>query len=148
VDVVETLLIGLAAGLLGTMVFTLVEYAEMAATKRPASLIPGQVLVAMTGGNPQAEKAKAQKANLPVHFAHGTALGLLLAALALLDLSPVLTGVLFYVLLLGGDWLLYSALGVTKPSQWSAADWVRELVLKGAFAAAVAVIFYALIDLG
>jgi hypothetical protein len=147
VDVVQTLLIGLAAGLLGTMVFSVVEYVEMAVTKRPASLVPGQVLVAMTGGDPHAETAKAKKANLPVHVMHGTALGAVLAALSLLDLPALVTTLLFYVLLLGGDWLMYTALGVTRPTQWSAADWARELALKAVFAAAVAVIFYALIDL-
>jgi hypothetical protein len=146
-DVVQTLLIGLAAGLLGTIVFSVVEYAEMAVTKRPPSLVPGQVLVSMTGGDPHVETEKAKKANLPVHFMHGTALGAVLAALSLLDLSAVVTTLLFYVLLLGGDWLMYTALGVTKPTQWTAADWARELVLKAVFAAAVAVIFYALIDL-
>jgi hypothetical protein len=147
VDVVQTLLIGLAAGLLGTVVFTLVEYAEMAATKRPASLVAGQVLVAMAGGDPQTDKDRARKANRPVHFAHGTALGAVLAALSLLGLSGVVTMVIFYVLVAGGDWLLYSALGVTEPSEWSAADWIPELVLKAVFAAAVGAIFYALINL-
>lgn len=147
-DVLQTLLIGLAAGAIGTLIFTVVEYLEMAATGRPASLIPGQVLVAITGGDPQAEKERARKYNLPVHFMHGTALGMVLAALSLLDLSAVLTTVIFYVLLLGGDWMMYVALGVTQPPwRWSAADLARELVLKAFLAAAVGIVFYLLIDL-
>jgi hypothetical protein len=146
-DVLQTLLIGLAAGAIGTVVFTVIEYVEMAATRRPASLIPGQVLVAMTGGDPQAEKDRARKLNLPVHFMHGTALGVVLAALSLLNLSAVLTTVLFYVVVLGGDWMLYAMLGVTKPSSWSGADWARELILKAFFVAAVGIAFYLLIDL-
>jgi hypothetical protein len=145
-DVVNTLLIGLAAGFLGTVVFTLVEYAEMAATKRPASLVPGQTLVAMTGRDPHRDTALARKANLPVHFAHGTALGAVLGALSLLDLSAVVTALLFYVLLLGGDWLLYSVLGITRPTEWSGADWAREVALKAVFAGAVALIFYGLLE--
>ena len=146
-DIIQTLLIGFAAGAIGTVIFTIIEYLEMALTKRPASLIPGQVLVAMTGGDPQAEKDRARKLNLPVHFMHGTALGAVLAALSLLDLSAVLTTVIFYALVLGGDWMLYTALGVTKPWEWSAADMAREVVLKAFFAAAVGVAFYLLIDL-
>jgi hypothetical protein len=34
----------------------------------------------------------------------------------------------------------------SKPTQWSARNWPRELVLKADFAAAVAAIFYALIE--
>jgi hypothetical protein len=147
-DVLQTLLLGLAAGAIGTVVFTAVEYVEMAVTKRPASLVPGQVLVAITGGDPQVEKDRARKFNLPVHFMHGTTLGVVLAALSLLDLSAVLTTVVFYVILLGGDWLMYTVLGVTQPPwRWSAADLARELVLKAVFAAAVGIAFYVLIDL-
>jgi apolipoprotein N-acyltransferase len=64
-----------------------------------------------------------------------------LAALSLLGLGAVLTTAIFYIVLLGSDWLLYTALGITKPTQWSAADMVRELVLKGVFAAAVGIAF-------
>lgn len=146
-NVLQTLLIGLAAGAIATVVFTIVEYLEMAVTRRPASLVPGQVLVALTGGDPQGEKERARRYNLPVHFMHGTALGMVLAALSLLDLSAVLTTVIFYALVLGGDWMLYTVLGVTKPWQWSAADIAREVVLKAFFAAAVGITFYLLIDL-
>jgi hypothetical protein len=146
-DVLQTLLIGLAAGAIGTVIFTIIEYVEMAVTRRPASLIPGQVLVAMTGGDPQAEKDRARKYNLPVHFMHGTALGVVLAAVSLLDWSPLLTAVIFYVVVLVGDWMLYVVLGVTQPWRWSAADMAREVILKAFFAAAVAVAFYLLIDL-
>ncbi len=146
-DVLQTLLIGLAAGAIATVIFTIVEYLEMAVTGRPASLVPGQVLVAVTGGDPQAEKARARKLNLPVHFMHGTALGVVLAALSLLDLSAVLTTVIFYGVVLGGDWMLYMLLGVTQPPwRWSAADMTRELGLKAIFAAAVGIVFYTLID--
>jgi hypothetical protein len=146
-DLVTALLVGLAAGLLGTIVLTVVEHVDMAITQRPPSFVPGRVLVAMTGGDPQQEDARARKLNLPVHFAHGTAMGAVLGALSLLGLPAIATAGLFYVLLLGGDWLLYSALGVTRPTDWSAADWARELVLKGVFAGAVALAFYLLIDM-
>jgi hypothetical protein len=88
-----------------------------------------------------------QKLNLPTHFMHGTTLGVVFAALSLLGLSAVLTTVIFYVLLLGADWMLYTVLGVTPPWRWSATEFTRETVLKAFFAAAMGVAFYLLIDL-
>jgi hypothetical protein len=144
-DVLQTLLIGLVAGAIATVVLTVVEYADMAATKRPASLVPGKVLVSLTGGDPQTDVERAKKLNWPVHVMHGTAVGVVFAALSLLDLSAVLTTVLFYVLLLGLDWVMYVVLRVTPPPwRWSGSSMVRELVLKGVFAAAVGIAFYAL----
>ena len=147
-DVLQTLLIGLAAGAIATVVLTVVEYADMALTKRPASLVPGKVLVGLTGGDPQTEIERAKKLNWPVHIMHGTAVGAVLAALSLLDLSAVLTTVIFFVLLLGLDWVMYVLLGVTPPPwRWSGSSMARELILKGIFAAAVGIAFYALSDL-
>jgi hypothetical protein len=148
-NVVQTLLIGLAAGAIATVIFTIVEYLDIALTGRPVSYVPGAVAVAMTGGDPHGDRDRdrVQKLNLPTHFAHGTALGLVLAALSLLGLSAVLTTIIFYVLLLGGDWMLYTVLGVTTPWSWTATQWARELVLKALFAAAMGVAFYWLIDL-
>jgi len=101
----------------------------------------------MTGGDPHRDRERAEKLNLPVHFMHGTMLGVVLAALSLLGLSAVLTTVLFYALLLGGDWLLYTVLGVTPPPwRWSATELTRECVLKAIFAAALGVAFSLLIN--
>lgn len=146
-DVLPTLLIGLVAGVIATVVFTIVEYLDIAVTGRPVSTVPGEVAVALTGGDPHHDQERAKKLNLPTHFMHGTALGVVLAALSLLGLSAVLTTVIFYVLLLGGDWMMYTLLGVTTPWSWTATQWTRELVLKAIFAAAMGVAFYWLIDL-
>lgn len=146
-DLLQTLLIGLAAGAIATVVLTIVEYADMAVTKRPASLVPGKVLVGLTGGDPQTETDRAKKLNWPVHVMHGTALGAAFGALSLVDLSGVLTTLIFYVLLLGLDWVMYVALGVTPPPwRWSGSSIARELILKGVFAAALGIAFYPLSD--
>lgn len=118
----------------------------MAATRRPASLARGQVLVAPTGGDPQAEKERARKYNLPVHFMHGTAGGIVLAPLSLLDLSAFITTVIFYVVLVGGDWMMYVVPGVSQPWRWNP-EVASQLLLNAFFAAAVGVAFYLLIDL-
>ena len=147
-DVVQTLLIGLAAGAIATVVFTIIEYLDIAVTGRPVSTVPGEVAVAMTGGDPHRDRQRVKKLNLPTHFMHGTTLGVVFAALSLLDLSAVLTTVIFYVLLLGGDWMMYTVLGVTPPPwRWSATEFTRETVLKAFFAAAMGVAFYLLVDL-
>lgn len=140
----EALVIGLAAGAIGTVVLTMIEHAEMAVTRRPASMVPGEVAVALTGGNPKVDRNRVGRMNLPMHFMHGTLVGVVFGALALLELGAVGTTVLFYVLLLGTDWFLYTALRVTIPWRWSGSDMARELVLKAGFAAALSIAFHAL----
>jgi hypothetical protein len=147
-DVVQTLLIGLVAGAIATVVFTIIEYLDIAVTGRPASTVPGEVAVAMRVTPGHRDRERVKKLNLPTHFMHGTMLGVVFAALSLLDLSAVLTTVIFYVLLLGADWMMYTVLGVTPPPwRWSATELTRESVLKAIFAAAMGVAFYLLIDL-
>jgi hypothetical protein len=75
----------------------------------------------------------------------GRGLGVVLGALSLLDLPAVVTVALFYGGLLLSDWMLYVALGITDaPWRWQPRELVRELLLKGTFAVAVGVAFYAL----
>ena len=145
-DVLQTLLIGLAAGAIATVVLTIIEYLDMALTGRPSSTVPGEVAVAMTGGDPHRDRGRVERLNLPTHFMHGIMLGVVFAALSLIGLSAVLTTVIFYVLLLGADWMLYTVLRVTPPPWWwSATEMTRETVLKATFAAAMGVAFYLLI---
>lgn len=54
-------------------------------------------------GYPHSDDPRIRTLNLPTHFLHGTMLGVVFAALSLLDLSAVLTTLLYYVLLLGAD---------------------------------------------
>lgn len=144
-NTVQTLLVGLAAGVIGTIVFTAIEYAEMALSKRPASMVPGRVAVALIGGDLDTDTDRVHKLNLPTHFAHGTMLGVVFGAIALLPINLVAVTALFYVALLGGDWLLYVALGVTAPPwRWGGADFTREVVLKAMFAIAVGLSFTAI----
>jgi hypothetical protein len=147
-DVLGILLIGLAAGAIGTVAFTVVEYMEIALTKRPVSTVPGEVAVALTGGEPHRDRSRVEKLNLPTHFAHGTMLGLVFGALALLDLGVVWTTILFYVALLGVDWMMYVLLGVTPPPwRWGGKQLAREMGLKAILAIAVALAFYGLMAL-
>lgn len=74
-DVGTALLIGLAAGALGSVAFTLVEYLDIAVTRRAPSMVPGEVAVAMLGGDHRVQRDRVKRLNLPTHFMHGTALG-------------------------------------------------------------------------
>lgn len=146
-DVGTALLLGLVAGAIGTAVLTLIEYVDIAVTGRPSSMVPGEVAVELTGGDHRQQRRRVRLLNLPVHVMHGTGLGVVLGALSLLDLDAVLTTALFYVLLVGADWMLYVALGVTDPPwRWEGKELARELILKAMFAAAVGVAFYVLAD--
>lgn len=146
-DVWTALLLGLAAGAIGTLIFTAIEYVDIALTKRPPSMVPGEVAVAMLGGDHRVQRDRVKKLNLPTHFMHGTALGIVLGALSLLDLNAALTVAIFYMLLLGGDWMMYVALGVTSaPWKWEPTELAREMILKAMFAIAVGVVFYALAE--
>ncbi len=146
-NVVQTLLIGLGAGAIATVVLTIIEYLDIAVTGRAPSMVPGEVAVAITGGDHHRDRGRVEQLNLPTHVMHGTMLGVVFAALSLLGLSAVLTTVIFYVLLLGADWMLYTVLGVTTPWSWTGTQWARELILKAIFAAAMGAAFYWLIDL-
>jgi hypothetical protein len=91
VDVWTALFLGLAAGAIGTVIFTAIEYADIALTKRPPSMVPGEVAVAILGGDHRAQRDRVKRLNLPTHFMHGTALGVVLGALSLLDLNAAIT---------------------------------------------------------
>lgn len=146
-DVGSALLVGLAAGAIGTVVFTVIEYLDIAMTGRSQSVVPGAVAVALLGGDHRVQRDRVKRLNLPTHFMHGTGLGLVFGALSLLDLGAAVTTAMFYVLLLGADWMLYVALGVTPaPWNWEGREFAREVILKAMFAVAVAVAFYALSD--
>ncbi len=57
-DVVQTLLIGLAAGAIATVIFTIIEFVDIAVTGRPSSTVPGEVTVAITGGDPHRDRER------------------------------------------------------------------------------------------
>ena len=104
--------IGLAAGLVGTIVMTLGQKAEMAVTKRPASKAPAQAVEKVSGVE-LASEAEEKRASMPIHFAYGTALGGALAGLDGLR-EPARTGIFFATAWAGGAALL-NALGLAKP---------------------------------
>lgn len=104
--------IGLIAGLVGTIVMTLGQKAEMAATGREPSNVPAEAVEQLTGTDLQGEQREAQLSTA-THFAYGTALG---ATLAALDDVPLAARIPAF---LAGTWAVGQAievgLGVAKP---------------------------------
>ncbi len=107
----EIIIIGFLAGLVGTIALTISETLEMKVTKRPASDVPGLVGAKVPGIEPQNDK-ELKRLSGKVHWIHGISLGLLYALLSLLGLSTLLTIIIFFALVWGGDSMLYKALGI------------------------------------
>ena len=72
--------LGIAAGLIGTIVMTLGQKAEMALTGRSPSATPAKAVEKVADVELDSDADK-QRASTPVHFAYGTALGGLLGVM-------------------------------------------------------------------
>lgn len=126
---------GMVAGLVGTAAMTLTERLEIAISGRPSSTVPGQVGSHLIPGKDPASTTDVQGLNAPVHWAHGVSMG---AVRGLLD-SAGLTGpaatAAHFALLWGGDATLYTTLGVADaPWHWSAGELASDLLHKGFYA--------------
>lgn len=142
VGVAQALLIGLAAGLIGTAIFTLVEMLEIKLTGRPPSTIPGDVGVRLIGRDVESHRELSERLNPYVHWGHGTMLGALRGLLDVAGLGFWSATIVFYLVVEAGDMLLYRALGIQPwPWNWSREALVRELVLKAVFALAVSGVY-------
>jgi hypothetical protein len=133
-DIIEVILKGLLAGLVGTVALTISETLEMKVTKRPPSDVPGQVGSKVPGVRPQSEQEMKRLSGW-IHWIHGISLGALYGILSLLGLNTLATIVLFYALVWGGDALLYKALGIAEfPWRWKANEIMPDLLNKGVYA--------------
>ena len=110
--------LGLAAGLVGTIVMTLGQKAEMALTDRPPSKEPAEAVEKISGIDVQDDHKEALLST-GVHFAYGIALG---AGLAAIDEVPEPARTALY--LAGAQatgMALLQALDLDgKPSEWDA----------------------------
>lgn len=113
-SVPERIGLGMAAGAVGTLVMTVGQAIEIAITDRPPSATPAKAVEKLT----RIELATAddeQRASTPIHWAYGTILGGLLAALDRVP-EPARTG-LFFASAWGGSAVLLNALGLAQPPQ-------------------------------
>jgi hypothetical protein len=116
--------VGIVSGLIGTVVMTLGQKAEMALTKRPPSATPAKAVEKMAQVDLDGEDE--QRASTPIHFAYGTALG---GALALLDEVPEPARTAsFFALAYGGGAALLSGLKLAPlPTEQKPAEVATDL---------------------
>ncbi len=140
---IEVILVGLVAGLIGTVALTAFEQLDIAVTHREPSTVPGQVGAALLGRG--SDEASVNRLNPVVHWAHGIGLGAVRGLLDLVGLGAVVATVVFYVIVWAGDALLYTVLRITPPPwRWEGAQLVRDLAGKGVYAVATSAAYVAL----
>lgn len=155
------LIIGAAAGAVGTVALNVATYGDMAARGRPSSGTPAQVAgilaeragidLASGQGDEAKEKAENRKSGLGALFGYGTGIGVG-AAYGLL--SPILRWLLPTPLRVVAVGLAAMAasdtpiarLGVSDPAEWGAADWASDLLPHLAYGLLTVAAFDAFID--
>jgi len=110
--------LGLAAGLIGTLVMTFSQEVEMALTDRPPSKVPAEGAEKATGID-VADEAREQTLSNIVHFGYGTALGATLAALD--DVPEPARTIAYFIGAQATGMAVLQALDLEgKPSEWDA----------------------------
>lgn len=144
-DALEAIGLGLLAGVLGTLALTLAEKIEIRISGREPSTVPGQVGAKLTGRDPKTQPQVAERLNPIVHWVHGISLGAVRGLLGLAGLSFLPATGVFFLVVWGGDVLLYRALGIAKmPWSWSGSELAGDLWGKGVYVIATSVAFVAL----
>jgi len=140
--VIEAVLLGLAAGFVGTMVLTLSERTEMALTGREPSMVPGQVGARLMGRD---DEPGLERRSTIVHWLHGVASGSIRGLLSLTGLGAVSASILFFVLVWSSDALVYRLLGIADvPWRWEGSALATDLFHKGVYAVATSAAFVVL----
>lgn len=145
-EALAAILIGLMAGLIGTVVMTVTETVDIRVTGREPSTVPGQVGIKVLGRDPDQEP-RLKGVSTTVHWLHGITMGALRGLLALTGLGAVLATVVHFVLVWSGDALTYKALGIAPmPWGWSRRELATDLFHKAVYAVATGVAYELLAD--
>jgi hypothetical protein len=152
------LLLGVAAGAVGTIALDVAGYLDMVVRARPASSTPAEVAgalaeragVELAADGRQSERAGNRRSGLGALFGYGVGLGIG-AAYGLL--RPRLPGLprpaaavgLGLAAMAASD-VPATALGVTDPRTWGAVGWVSDLLPHLAYGLAAATAYEALAD--
>jgi hypothetical protein len=144
-DVFGAIGLGLLAGTVGTVALTLAEKIEMQISGRELSTVPGQVGAKVIGRDAQADPQVAERLNPVVHWVHGISMGAVRGLLGFAGLGFLPATGVFFLVVWGGDVLLYRALGIAKmPWSWSGPELAADLWGKGVYVVATSAAFVAL----
>jgi hypothetical protein len=114
---------GLFAGLIGTVVMTVVQLVEIKITGRQPSTAPADAAAKVLGVEPRGPAERSRFSNL-VHFAYGTTWGALRGLLGITGLAPWLATLVYFAVVWGTGLVLLPALGVAPPVTKWGAKWV------------------------
>lgn len=122
------------AGAAGALTLAAAQVIDIAVTKRQPSGAPVELVRNLTGWEPRGEAARTV-----VGYAAQSALPFAAAAiLSAIDGGRARRFAGAWVIALFGGTVVDGGLGLVEPPwRWSAADWLRELALKGAMASGV-----------
>jgi hypothetical protein len=135
VAIIRAVGLGLAAGAVGTIALTIAEKAEMAATGRKPSTVPGQVGAKLSAHDPESHPEVVERADPLMHWAHGIGLGGVRGLLDAAGMSRPAATLAFFPIVWAGDAALYRALGIAPlPWQWTPRELATDLFGKGVLA--------------
>lgn len=138
----RSILLGAAAGAVGTIALDVATYTDMVARARPASTTPSDLAGKLTeglgielaegGGKEAEERASNRKSGIGALFGYatGVAVGALYGALrpATGKLPAPLAGIALGLAAMAASDVPIAATGVSDPREWGAADWASDLI--------------------
>jgi hypothetical protein len=145
-SVMATIGRGVVAGVAATAVMTAFQkFVEMPITGRGDSYAPADLAERILPVHPDTEEAR-KRLNYATHFSLGGMWGTAYAIAALRGLRGQKAINTVFATVYTGDVLLNTALGLYKPTQWSAQDLIVDVVDKYVQAQATGVIFDRILD--
>ena len=146
----QTILTGAIAGAVGELALNVVSYGDMLLRARSASSMPAKVAarladeagIEVAKPGERADKAESRHEAAGALLGYGVAVGVAVASVLVrragLRLPAPVAG-----LLIGGSAMALSdsvatALGVTRPTRWSRAEWISDIVPHAVYGVATA----------
>jgi hypothetical protein len=147
-------LLGTAAGAVGTVALNTTTYADMALRGRPSSSVPAEVagkLAEKAGIELSSDETDQNRrsglgalSGYVVGLGVGTAYGLVRSHLG--DVSKMRAGIVLGLAAMAGSDVPATALGVTDPRQWGLGSWVSDIVPHLAYGLVTAIAYDAFAD--
>ena len=137
---------GIVAGVAGTVVMTAFQkFVEMPVTGREESYAPADFAERILPVHPTTPQGR-KRLNYGTHFALGVMWGTAYGIAASAGLRGQKAVNVVFAAVYTGDVILNTALGLYKPTRWSAKDWAIDLVDKYVQAQATGLIFDRVLD--